>query len=206
MRMINVLKSFSLFITLVFFAGQVLANTAAPQKTVEVMTSQMIAQLKANKTKLQQNSSVVENLVLNIVIPHVNFEEASKRVLAKHWRTATPAERKAFEKEFEKMLIRTYSAVFKSYNNQTVNFQGSIANPKNSNFVEVRSLIKEAGKPDVPVNYRLINKGNQWKIYDIIIDNISLVSNYRAQFSESINKRGLTAVIEEMRQHNQKVQ
>jgi len=177
---------------------------SAPQQMLQTVSDQMIEQLVANRSKVQANPNYIVNLVDKLLVPHIDFEEMSKRVLAVHWRDATPEQRARFQQEFSKLVVRTYSTAFREYSDQKIQFFDERAAQDDPTRVEIKSLIEQDnGQKAIPVNYRLINKGGDWKVYDLNVDGVSLVSNFREQFSAQINNQGLDALIADIAQRNQ---
>ncbi|MGA2654576.1 MAG: ABC transporter substrate-binding protein [Gammaproteobacteria bacterium] len=196
-------KKISALLIGLLFSVQVFAQAQAPDQIVRQVTDDVFATLKAEKTAVQQDSNKLVEIVNRFIIPHTDVEETSKRVLAKHWRNLTPEQQKVFEKEFEKLLIRTYAISFRSYDKQVIDILETRANPNNPNMVEVRTLIKEPGKPGLPVNYRFMKETDGvWKVYDINVDNVSLVSSFRTQIGDAITREGFDAMLANMRAKN----
>jgi len=151
----------------------------APDQIVRTVVDETFALLKADQAAIKTDSNKLAEIVQKIIIPHTDVQETAKRVLAKHWRDLTPEQHKAFTKEFEKLLIRTYAVSFRSYDKQVVTILETRANPNNPKMVEVRTMIKEPGKSDLPVNYRFLQEADgTWKVYDINVENVSLVSSF----------------------------
>ncbi len=185
------------------FSMQVLAASPAPDEIVRQVTSDLFAQLKTQKAAIQHDSNKLVEIVNSTIIPHTDLYETSKRVLAKHWRDLTPAQQQSFEKEFEKLLIRTYAVSFRNYDNQVVDILETRANPNNPNTVEVRTVIKEPGKSNLAVNYRFLKEQDgTWKVYDINVDNVSLVSSFRTQIGDAIAREGFDGMLVNMRAKN----
>lgn len=172
---------------------------------MENLANELIASLEKNKEALQQDLSKIVDIVDTIIMPHTDFELIGKRVLGPHWRSATAEQRKAFLEEFKLLLIVTYAAAFRSYDDQEVEFVGERVDPNNANRVEVRTLIKSSGAPPIPVNYRLHKVDNSWLVYDFNVDGVGLTSSFRSQFNSAINQKGLNQVIADMRVKNDEV-
>jgi phospholipid transport system substrate-binding protein len=185
------------------FSAQVWA-TQQPDQIIRSVVDDLFATLKAEKEAIKQDSNRLTAIVDKIIMPHVDIHETSKRVLAKHWRDLTPAQQQAFDQEFKKLLIRTYAVSFRSYDKQGVDILETRVNPNNAGLVEVRSVIKEPGKPNLPVNYRFIKESDgTWKVYDINVDNISLVSSFRNQIGDAISQDGFDQMLNNLRIKNQ---
>ncbi|MGR8940983.1 MAG: MlaC/ttg2D family ABC transporter substrate-binding protein, partial [Gammaproteobacteria bacterium] len=143
----------------------------------------------------------VTQFVDGVIRPHTDFDVISSWVLGKHWKTATPDERERFKNEFRTLLVRSYSRAFVEYTNWTIRFLPLDAG-SDAKKVIVKTEVLQPGQKPVGVNYRMFFKGD-WKVYDIIIEGVSLVTNYRTTFSEDIQKKGsLSAVIDAMAKRN----
>lgn len=172
---------------------------------MENMANELIAALEKNKEAVRADLSEIVDIVDDIIMPHTDFELIGKRVLGPHWRNATASQREAFMKEFKLLLIVTYAAAFRSYDDQEVEFTGERPDPNNPDRVEVRTLIKAPGAPPLPVNYRLHKVGGKWLVYDFNVDGVGLTSSFRSQFNNAINQKGLDQVVKDMRVKNDEV-
>jgi phospholipid transport system substrate-binding protein len=137
-----------------------------------------------------------------VIYPHADFDVIAPLVLGKHWKTAAPTDRERFKKEFRTLLVRSYSRAFVEYNNWTLRFQPIVV-VGNGKKVVVKSEVLQPGLKPVQVNYRMFQGKGGWKVYDIIIEGVSLVTNYRSSFSEDIQKKGsLSALIDSLAKRN----
>lgn len=189
---------------ILIFSASVFAAAQTPDQVIRAVVDETLATLKAEKAAIKTDSNQLVAVVEKVIMPHADIHETSKRVLAKHWRALTPAQQQAFEKEFEQLLIRTYAVSFRSYDKQTVDILETRTNPNNASYVEVRTLIKEPGKPNLPVNYRFLKEADgSWKVYDINVENVSLVSSFRTQIGDAISRDGFEQMLTNMRIKNQ---
>jgi phospholipid transport system substrate-binding protein len=120
-----------------------------------------------------------------IILPKFDFAEMAKRSLGAHWQRRTPDEQKEFVKIFTSLLEGTYLDTIESYNGEKVQYLNERGD---KNFAEVDTKIIDQKGKEFALNYRLHNIGGEWKIYDVVIENISLVNNYRAQFGRVLAK------------------
>ncbi len=196
-------KKFLCAVMVLLCSAQVWA-VQTPDQITRSVVDDLFAALKAEGAAIKKDSNHLVQIVNRIIIPHADVHETSKRVLARHWRDLTPAQQQAFEKEFEKLLIRTYAVSFRSYDKQVVDILETRTNPNNPAHVEVRTVIKEPGKPNLPVNYRFIKEADgTWKVYDINVENVSLVNSFRSQIGDAINREGFEQMLNNMRIKNQ---
>ncbi len=183
-------------------AANVQARGDDPQALVQSVAEQVLSELRRDKAALQAHPERVNAIVDRYILPHVDFERMSRWVLGKHWRRASPEQRRRFVAEFKKLLIRTYATSLLEYTDQTLTFLPFRGDPA-SGKVTVRSQVEQPGGFPIPIDYKLHrSKDGRWLIYDILIDGVSLVSNYRASFAREINRRGLDELIETLAEKN----
>lgn len=180
-------------------------NEQNPTKLLIGVSDKLIARLKQDKDKLKKDNELIISIVDTIIMPVTDFELIAKRVLGANWRNATPAQQQEFLKEFKLLLIVTYIAAFRSYDNQSVEFKGERADPQDPNRVEVRTLIQEPGAPAIPVNYRLHREDGRWLVYDFNVDGVGLTTSFRSQFNEAVQQKGMDGMLADMRKKNEEV-
>lgn len=180
------------------------AAWAAPsqpaQELVEKTAQKMIAKLKQEKSVIDKDPSRIYALVNQIVLPHFDFEYMSQLVLAKYWRDASDAQKKAFVEEFRTLLVRTYASSLNKYSDQKINYFPSRNGAEG--VVLVRTEVEQPGGMPIPIDYRLHEKDGAWKVFDVLIDNVSLVTNYRSSFTREIRQGGLDGLIKTLKQKN----
>jgi phospholipid transport system substrate-binding protein len=133
---------------------------------------------------------------------HTDFDKIAPLVLGKNWKTATAEEKERFKHEFQTLLVRIYSRAFIEYHDWTIRFL-PIEMSNEANKVIVKTEVLQPGLQPVGVNYRMFQTKGDWKVYDIIIDGVSLVTNYRTTFNDEIQTKGsLTAVIDGLAKRN----
>ncbi len=171
-----------------------------PQQVIEDVSAQL-------KTRLQdksftQNFAKVTEYVNGVIDPHADFDKISVLVLGKLWKTATNEEQERFKREFQTLLVRTYSRAFVEFNNWSIRFL-PIEMESGATKIIVKTVVMQPGKQNVEVFYRMLLSNGNWKVYDIMIDGVSLVTNYRSTFSEQYKTKGsLSAVIEDLAKRN----
>lgn len=171
-----------------------------PQKTIEDTSNQL--QKKLQDKSFSQNFAQVTQYVDQLIYPHTDFDKISELVLGKLWNTATPDEQSRFKQEFKTLLIRTYSRAFVEFKDWSVRFLPLDMEP-GSNKVVVKTEVLQPGLQPISVNYRMLLNGGTWKAYDITIEGVSLVTNYRSTFSNEVKTKGsLSAVIDSLAKRN----
>lgn len=150
---------------------------------------------------IEQDPRQLHRLVEEIIIPNTDFERMSKWVLGKNWRTADNEQRVAFINEFRHLLVRTYATAIQMASLESIRYLPARDGAKPETRI-VRTEIRRPGESMVTINYYLFNSQGQWLVYDILVDGISLVNNYRSTFSEEIRKSGVSGLISVMEKKN----
>ena len=180
-------------------------DIADPQALVECATAEMLQSLKDNKVELEQDPSIIYGLVQDILMPNFDFGKMSKLALGKNWRKASAEQRDRFIVEFRLLLVRTYSTAMLEYVGQEIKFlpfRDDVAKKK----VKVKMEILQAGGPSIPMTLSMyLNKEEAWKVYDVKIDGISLVTTYRSTFATEIRNGGMEKLIDRLAKRNEKV-
>ncbi|MBL1321837.1 MAG: ABC transporter substrate-binding protein [Methylophaga sp.] len=181
------------------------AGSGEPQVIVKKSTEEMLQALKDNEVELEQDPSIIFGLVESIIMPHFDFDKMAKLALGKNWRKVSAEQKLQFTEEFRLLLIRTYSTAMLEYTDEEIKFlpvRGELAKKK----VKVPMEIIQAGGPPIPMALAMyLNKKGVWKVYDVKIDGISLVTNYRSTFATQIRNEGMDKLIETLAKKNEKV-
>jgi phospholipid transport system substrate-binding protein len=176
---------------------------SSPIDMLQNTSDQMLAELKTNKATLKSNPKKVFDIVNRILLPRIDMTTMSKSVVGRNaWNTASAQAQQTFIKEFTELLIRTYASAIASYSNQSVQFFQVRGGWQGQQQLQVNSQINQPNGPPIPMSYRLMLQGNQWKVVDISVDNVSIVQNYRAQFANDLNQGGLASLNTKLSQHN----
>ncbi len=182
-------------------ATQVIAeDLQAPQQIIQSVSTQI--QQKLKDKAFTRNFAQVTQFVNGVINPHTDFDKIAPLVLGKHWKTATTVEQQRFKHEFQTLIVRTYSRAFIEYNDWTLRFIPLDASNEVTK-VMVKTEVLQSGRQPVDVNYRMFLSNGDWKVYDILIDGVSLVTNYRSTFNDEIQTKGsLSAVIDGLVKRN----
>lgn len=181
----------------------VTAGEQAPEKMLEQAAEQMLSALREQDAQLRGNPRKLHALVEEVLVPHVDLEALSRAVLGKYWRSATAGQRSRFAQEFKGMLIRFYASALLEYADFRFRFFAPKMD-KGARRITVRSEVMRRGGAPHAVNYRLIRRDDQWKVYDITIDGVSAVATYRSSFSEEIRRDGLEHLLKKMADWNRR--
>jgi phospholipid transport system substrate-binding protein len=194
-----------LLTSFIALTAQAKADVADPHSQVKSATEAMLQALKDNRQALIDDSSKIYDLVNEHIMPHFDFEKMSKLALGKNWRKASKAQREQFIEEFRLLLVRTYSTALLEYTDERIDFlpfNGDVKKKK----VKVEMEIIQQGGPSIPMALSLyLNEQSEWKVYDVKIDGISLVTNYRSSFANEIRTEGMDKLIERLASRNEKV-
>jgi phospholipid transport system substrate-binding protein len=173
----------------------------SPQDLVQQTAEKMVSKLREERQIIDQHPGRIYDLVNEIVLPHFDFERMSSWVLGKYWRSATPAQRDRFVEEFRNLLVRTYAKSLSSYSDNKISYLPFRDRP-GQNDVKVRTEVDQPGGFPIPIDYSLYLKGDEWKVYDVTIDGVSLVTNYRTTFANQIRQDGLDKLIATLADRN----
>lgn len=156
------------------------------RQALETSISRILASIKnpdyvnpATRGPLRQQ---IEDEVLHIF----DFKEFSSRTVGPRWRSFSPVQQQQFSDAFAELLMNTYLSKIDGYNGERVEYTGEVSSPKGDR-AEVRTVITMKDAKKVPVAYRMLPKNGTWLVYDVLIENISLVKNYRTQFQDILN-------------------
>lgn len=173
------------------FHGGARAATADPVVFIKETVDEVISVLQDEKLAAPVHKVERKNRVVAIVEQKFDFREMSMRTLAKYWRERSPQEQDRFVSLFKTLLENTYIAKIDTYSGEKVNFKkGAVQGNKAIVYSE---LIRK--NVETPVNYKLISTDNHWKIYDVEVEGVSLVNNYRSQFASILNKENFASLI-----------
>ena len=190
------LRSFLLLLALVWGlnAPAVLANDTPPDVLARTTTQEVLTILKQDKDLQNGNQAKVYQLVEAKILPNFDFNRMTQLALGKHWPRATAKQKQSLVTEFRNLLVRTYSSSLTAFTNQTVEFKPLTMKPDDTD-VTVRSEIRQPGGQPIPINYSMYKTAFGWKVYDVTIDSVSLVTNYRASFANTIRQNGIDGLI-----------
>jgi len=176
------------------------ASDITPLELVQDTSSRMLTALSSEREAIKKDSSRLYDLVSTIVLPYFDFERMSQWVLGKYWRTATPEQRTRFVEQFRGLLVRTYGTALSQYADEKIiylPFAGDIKAPS----VTVRTEIEQAGST-IPISYSMYKTRDGWKVYDVAISGVSLVTNYRSSFGNIIRDEGMDSLIRQLVEKN----
>ncbi len=187
-----------------FFASIALAQEA-PDVLVKRVTEEVLEIVRKDKEIQNGDTSRVLELVDAKVLPNFNFPHMTALAVGKDWRKATPAQQKRLTGEFQELLVRTYSNALTSYKNQRVVYKPFRMNAGDTDVL-VRTEVDEPGRKPVQLDYSLEKLDAGWKVYDVTVAGISLVTNYRDQFAQEVRSGGIDGLIQSLVTKNKSLQ
>jgi phospholipid transport system substrate-binding protein len=149
------------------------------------------------------NTKKVLELVDAKVLPHFDFAHMTRLAVGKNWAKATPEQQQMLVKEFRTLLVRTYSNSLTNYKNQIIEFKPFSMQPADTD-VTVRTNVIQPGTKAIPIDYSMEKTSNGWKVYDVSVDGVSLVTNYRGSFNAEIRQKGIEGLIQSLVNKNQR--
>jgi phospholipid transport system substrate-binding protein len=166
----------------------------SPQELVRDTSTQMQKAISKEKAAIDQNQARLHDLVAEIVLPHFDFVRMGRWTLGKHWRSASLQQRKEFAGEFRALLIRNYSNVLSIYADAEIDYL-PFTMKEGDTRAKVHTELSPSNGVPVSIVYSLHRTKQGWKVYDVAVEGVSLVTNYRSSFASTIRKDGLDQLI-----------
>jgi phospholipid transport system substrate-binding protein len=191
-----------MFVTLLcLFATQARANDLAPDELVKNTTQEVISVIKQDKDIQAGDRAKIYALVEEKVLTHFDFRRMSQLAMGKNWRQATPEQQEALIKEFRSLLVRTYAVSLSQYRDQKIEIKPTKLEP-DAKDATVKSVFLQNGREPVTVDYVMYKLPAGWKVFNITIEGVSLVENYRSTFNEQVRKSGVDGLIKTLAERN----
>lgn len=172
-----------------------------PDQLVKKTADDVIDVIKNDKDIQAGNQQKIFDLAEEKILPNFDFEKVSRLVLGKNWTNASAEQKTAFQGEFKTLLLRTYATALSKYKNQVIEYK-PFRMEAGADAATVKTAIQQPGGEPIGVDYTLSKKGEDWKVYDIVIEGVSLVTNYRSQFAQEIRQNGLDSLIKKLSDKN----
>lgn len=185
-----------------FLSPGALAQQMAPDALVKSVTDEVLDIIRKDKDIKAGSTRRAIELVEQKVLPHFNFTRMTALAVGKDWRQASPEQQKVLTEEFRDLLVRTYSNALIAYKNESVDYRPFKMQPGETD-VTVRTQIHQAGaRQPITLDYSLEKNGNAWKVYDVVVAGVSLVTNYRSSFATEIRNGGIDGLIKTLKAKN----
>ena len=177
----------------------------APDQLVRRSTNEILAAIKADKDLQNGNQQKIEKLAEDKVLPYFNFVRMTQLAVGRNWRDASDTQKKSLIDEFRTLLVRTYSSALTTYKNQVIEFKPLRAAAGDAD-VTVRTQVKQPGTEPVSIDYGMENTPAGWKVYDVVVGGVSLVTNYRETFNAEIRDGGVDGLIKSLASKNRSLE
>jgi phospholipid transport system substrate-binding protein len=173
----------------------------APDVMVKRVSQDVLQTIKSDSKIQAGDQARIREVMESKLAPNFDFERMTALAMGRHWREATPEQQKRLIVEFKTLLVRTYSGALTQYRDQTIDYKPMRADP-NAGDVLVRTEVIRQGQPPVQIDYGMEKKDNAWKAYDVVVGGVSLVTNYRDEFSEQVRAGGIDGLIKTLTTKN----
>ena len=182
------------------------AQTTAPDVLVKTITDEVTAMIKKDKDIQAGDTKKAAELIESKIVPHFNFTRMARLAMGRNWRSATPEQQKELASEFKTLLVRTYSTALTNYREQRIDYKPLRAKA-DDNEVTVKSDVKQSGSSQpVTIDYEMEKTDNGWKIYDVKVGGVSLVTTYRDTFASEVRDHGIDGLIKSLAAKNREPQ
>ncbi|MFZ5503343.1 MAG: MlaC/ttg2D family ABC transporter substrate-binding protein [Pseudomonadota bacterium] len=178
-----------------------LAWADAPDTLIKNTVQEVITVIQQDKEIRNGDQKKILDLVDAKILPRFDFSRMTQLAVGKYWRRATPVQRDALIVEFRNMLVRTYAKAFAVYNDQTVEVM-PLKVAAGATDVTVKTSINKPGGKGVAVDYEMRKMADDWKVYDVSIEGVSMVMNYRSTFAGEIDQGGIDGLIKTLSERN----
>jgi len=179
---------------------QVQAQEMAPDVLLQTVTEEVLAVIRQDKDIQAGNPAKVADLVEIKILPHFDFPRMTRIAVARNWNLASAEQQAALTAEFKTLLVRTYSTTLAAYRNQVIEFRP--LRSASGDEVTVRSVIRQSGTATIGMDYDMERLPGGWKVYDIKIDGMSLVTTYRDTFASEVRESGVDGLIRTLSEKN----
>ena len=191
-----------LIASLFLLSSLVEAAIEDPQQMVRETGDKVLSEVSARKADLEANPALIYPLVESTVLPHFDFRQMSQSALGRFWRDATDEQKTALTNEFRELLVRTYATALLGYTGQQIQYLPVQYKPGDEKVMIPTRIAATDNAPPIPINYRLQLNESKWMVYDVVIDGVSLITNYRSQFAAEVRRGGIDGLISTLESKN----
>jgi|ERR671915_466249 phospholipid transport system substrate-binding protein len=184
-----------------FISTPALAQELGPEELVKKITTEVLEAIKTDKQLAGGDRQKALKLAEEKILPHVDFEEATRLAVGRGWAQATPEQKKKLVAEFRNMLVRTYSNAIQPYEGQQIKVMPVRMKPGDTEVTVHNQFIRSGAKP-VLLDYSMRKTDKGWKVYDIVVEGVSLVLTYRSEFDAIVKQEGVDGLIKRLAQKN----
>jgi phospholipid transport system substrate-binding protein len=185
----------------VALAANYASAQSAPDALIKTVAEDVRALIKQDKDLQAGDINKINALIEEKVFPNLNFAKTTRLAVGKSWTQASPEQREALIKEFRSLLVRTYATSLRQFRDQQIEYKPLSIGPSDTDVL-VRTNVIQSGQQPVGVDYRVEKGADGWKVYDIIVDGVSLVTTYRGEFNERVRQGGIDGLIKALADKN----
>ncbi|MBP0131964.1 MAG: ABC transporter substrate-binding protein [Nitrosospira sp.] len=200
MKKINL--GISILVTAWLLAFPVSAAEIPPDTLIDTTAQEVLAIIRQDKDIRAGNTGKILNLVEAKVLPHFNFTRMTRLSMGKNWNIATPEQQQELVKEFRTLLVRTYSNALAGYRDHQIKVEPTKVKPGDTDVTVKTQVIEEHGQVPVPIDYSMEYSADGWKVYDVTVAGVSLVTNYRGSFNTQIRDGGVAKLLKTLQEKN----
>ena len=173
----------------------------APDALVKRVSEDVLQTIRGDKELQSGNQAKVKQLIESKLAPHLDFTRMTALAMGRNWRSATPEQQKTLTDEFRTLLVRTYSGALSNYRENTMDYAPLRMNAGDTE-VTVRTSVRRPGQAPVQIDYSMAKTPEGWKAYDVIVAGVSLVTNYRDEFNDTVKSSGIDGLIKTLATKN----
>ena len=193
------LKKWFLALMVVFFSGAAIAELS-PDEVVKKTADDVISAIKSDKDIQAGNKKAIYELVESKILPSFDFNKICRLVMGKNWRKMSVEQKEEFSSGFKMLLLRTYAVALSKYTDQKITVLPM--KKQKGSIVTVKTEITQASSQPINVDYALSNSTGKWLVIDLIIEGVSMITNYRGQFGTSVRTNGIDGLLKELKNKN----
>jgi phospholipid transport system substrate-binding protein len=182
-------------------APEARAQDVAPDQLVKTVTMEVIDLIAKDKEIKSGNRAKLIQVIDAKVLPHFNFGAMTALAMGQSWNKATPEQKKRMTEEFRTLLVRTYASALAAYSEQRFDYRPLRAKPTDTDVI-VQVRVMQPGAQPVPIDYSMEKTAAGWKVYDVMVGGVSLVANYRTEFSNVVRESGIDGLIKSLTSKN----
>ncbi|MCW5592039.1 MAG: ABC transporter substrate-binding protein [Burkholderiales bacterium] len=177
------------------------AQELAPDALARKSIDEVLAVIRSDKELQNGNPKKLHALVEEKILPHFDFNRMTRLAVGRNWAQASDAQKEALTREFQTLLVRTYSTSISQYRNQTIDVKPAKVAPGDKDTV-VKTVVNQPGGQPIPIDYAMERTDKGWKVYDVMVDGVSLVTTYRGSFNEQVQKGGVDGLVKTLADRN----
>ena len=177
------------------------AQEVAPDALARKSIDEVLAVIRADKELQNGNPKKLHALVEEKILPHFDFTRMTRLAVGRNWAQASDAQKEALTREFQTLLVRTYSTSISQYRNQTIDVKPAKIASGDKDTV-VKTVVNQPGGQPIPIDYAMERTDKGWKVYDVMVDGVSLVTTYRGSFNEQVQKGGVDGLVKTLADRN----